>query len=96
MVVQELQRESVATLNTSPVVVVVVHTVGGTTQLASVIRRVQQATEASVVVALALSHLTIGHGLELVMDSQTRVAVAVVQEHMATQTPLAVMVVLAS
>jgi hypothetical protein len=96
MVGRELQRESVATLNISPVVEAVVHTVGGTTQLVSVTHRVQPVSEESVVEAPDQWHTTTGLGQELVMVSQTRVAVAVEPASTATQIPSVVMAALES
>jgi hypothetical protein len=96
MVGQALQPASVATLNISRVVEVVVHTVGGTTQLVSVTHRVQPVSEESVVEAPDQWHSTTGLGQELETVSQTPVAVAEVREHTETQTPSVVMAALES
>jgi hypothetical protein len=96
MVGQALQPASVATLNISRVVEVVVHTVGGTTQRVSVTHRVQPVSEESVVEAPDQWHTTTGLGQELVTVSQTRVAVAVEPASTATQTPSVVTAALES
>jgi hypothetical protein len=93
-----LPLEFVVALNfrTSPVVAVVVLTVGGTTTLVTTPQPVRPETVESAAVATEPAHITTGQLLARVMDSQTPEVVAVVPDKTVTTTPSVVMAVLES
>ena len=88
--------EFAATLNTLPVVVVVVPTVGGTTRLVRITPQVLLVWAASAVAVPVQLCLTTGLGQQQVMASRTPEAVVVVPADMVTQVHSVVMAVLES